>query len=262
MEYLKEKTLLVTGASGIAGATIRLATEAGARVYYAALEEASCLQLQDTLSARAETAFRVCDLRIPEEAGALVRSCVERFGCVDAVFNVAGTSGRKFGDGPLEACTEAGWTATLEANLHIQYRMCREAVKRMKENTRGAYGQKGTILNMASVLGVYPEPEHFAALAYGTSKGAIIAMTRHIAAYYAGEGIRVNAIAPGLAATAMSARATSDADILSFIETRQPLTRGLIAPGDIAEVALFLLGDGSRVITGQTILADGGWNVR
>lgn len=251
--------MLVTGASGIARATLRLAVASGARVYYTGLEEEACRELQEELGAAA--AFLAGDLTEPGQAGRLVAACTERFGRLDALFNVAGTSGRRYGDGPLESCTEEGWSRTLQANLDIQYRMCREAVAIMKKAPEDERGQRGVILNMASILGLLAEPRHFSALAYGTAKGAITTMTRHIAAYYAGDGIRVNAIAPGLAATQMSARAVNDPEIVSFVKEKQRITRGLIKAEDIASVALFLLSSESVIITGQTVVCDAGWGL-
>jgi len=261
MDYLKGKVLLITGASGIAAATVKLAVAAGAQVYYAGLEEQECLRLRKAVGASEQTDFRVCDLTEADNASALISACVDRFGQLDALFNVAGTSGRKFGDGPLETCTEAGWSETLRANLDIQYRMCREAIGAMMQSSADAYGQRGVILNMASVLGLFPEPLHFSAVAYATAKGAIVTMTRHIAAFYASSGIRVNAIAPGLTATKMSARATGSAEILAFIKEKQPLIKDVIQAEDVASVALFLLSSSSRIITGQTIVADAGWSI-
>jgi NAD(P)-dependent dehydrogenase (short-subunit alcohol dehydrogenase family) len=102
---------------------------------------------------------------------------------------------------------------------------------------------------------------HFTTHAYAASKGALLALTKSMAAYYAPHGIRVNAIAPGLVRTPMSARAQQDDTILSFIEQKQPLSEGMLDAADIAAAALFLLGQDSRHITGQVIAVDGGWEV-
>jgi NAD(P)-dependent dehydrogenase (short-subunit alcohol dehydrogenase family) len=261
MTSLNQQVLLVTGATGIAGATLKLAVASGARVYYTGLEEDACRQLAAELNAPQAVGYRALDITDPENAETLVSACVERFGRLDALFNVAGTSGRKYGDGPLESCTEEGWTRTMQANLDTQYRMSREAIRQMQRQTPQSDGTRGVILNMSSILGLSPEPGHFSALAYATAKGAIVTMTRQLAAFYAGAGIRVNAIAPGLAATRMSARAMASPEILSFVEKKQPLTAGVIPVEDIAGIAVFLLSSQSRVITAQTIVCDAGWSV-
>ena len=112
-----------------------------------------------------------------------------------------------------------------------------------------------------SVLAQHPQREHFATAGYAASKGAIEAMTLSAAAYYAPVGIRINVLAPGLVLTPMSARAQGDARVMDYVAQKQPLTKGLIAPEDIAKTACFLLRKDSSPITGQVITVDGGWTV-
>jgi len=257
----EQQVLLVTGATGIAAATLKHAVASGTRVFFTGLEEDACRQLAAELNAPQAVGYQALDIRHPENAGVLVDACVERFGRLDALFNVAGASGRQYGDGPLDSCTEEGWTRTMQANLDTQYRMSREAVRQMLRQPPRQDGTRGIILNMSSILGISPEPRHFSALAYATAKGAIVTMTRQLAAFYAGTGIRVNAIAPGLVATGMSARPMASPEILAFVEKKQPLTAGVIPVEDIAGIALFLLSSQSRVITAQTIVCDAGWSV-
>ena len=106
-----------------------------------------------------------------------------------------------------------------------------------------------------------PEPEHFATHAYAASKGAVIALTTAMASYYFRHGIRVNAIAPGLVRTPMSARAQGDSALLAFMAGKQSLSGGMLEPDDIADAALFLLSDRARHITGVVLTVDGGWAV-
>ena len=115
-------------------------------------------------------------------------------------------------------------------------------------------GLRGAIVNMASVLALSPEAGHFATHAYAASKGAIISLTRTMAAYYAPHKIRVNAVAPGLVRTPMSARAQKDPVILELMKTKQPLCEDLIEAEDVARAALFLLSDQSRFITGEILV--------
>ena len=102
---------------------------------------------------------------------------------------------------------------------------------------------------------------HFAAHAYAASKGAIIALTQSMAAYYAPHGIRVNAIAPGLVRTPMSARAQMSPEIQEFIRGKQPLKGAMLEAEEVARVAVFLLGAEAAQITGQVVTVDGGWTV-
>src|SRR5690606_9202285 len=115
-------------------------------------------------------------------------------------------------------------------------------------------GLRGTILNMSSILGISPEPKFFSTIAYAAAKGAILSMSKSMAAYYAGQGIRVNAIAPGLAVTKMSERASANPEIIEFMKQQQPLTHNVMQAKDIAESAIFLLSSQSKVITGETLI--------
>jgi NAD(P)-dependent dehydrogenase (short-subunit alcohol dehydrogenase family) len=114
---------------------------------------------------------------------------------------------------------------------------------------------------MASVLGFSPSPNHFATHAYAASKGAIIGLSKAMAAYYAPLKIRVNVIAPGLVRTPMSARAQQNADIVRLMKTKQPLVEDFIAAEDVARAAMFLLSDDANVITGDVLTVDAGWCV-
>ena len=115
--------------------------------------------------------------------------------------------------------------------------------------------------NTWSVLAAHPVPSHFATHAYAAVKGAEISLTTAMASYYASDGIRANAIAPGLIRTPMAERAAEDPVIVDYAARKQPLAGGLIEAHDVAEAAAFLLSDRSRQITGQVLAVDGGWSV-
>lgn len=256
------KTYLITGSTGIAAATIELAARAGHAVFFVSRDDGSCRSLADELNAeRLLFGFQVADLTEPEAVAAAVQTCVAQFGRIDALFNVAGISGRRFGDGPIHECSVEGWQTTLDHNAKTTFLMCREVVNQMLRQPVGESGLRGSIVNMASVLALAPEAEHFATHAYAASKGAIISLTRAMAAYYAPHKIRVNAVAPGLVRTPMSARAQNDPTILELMKTKQPLCEDLLAAEDVAEAALFLMSDKARNITGEILTVDGGWRV-
>lgn len=255
-------TYLVTGSTGIAAATIKLAAREGNAVFFVSRDEASCRALAEELQADNQPCgFHVADLTEPEAVAEAVAACLAQFGRIDALFNVAGISGRRFGDGPVHECSVEGWQTTFDNNAKTTFLTCREVVNQMLRQPLGENGQRGSIVNMASVLAISPEAGHFATHAYAASKGAIISLTRAMAAYYAPHKIRVNAVAPGLVRTPMSARAQNDPAILELMKTKQPLAEDLIAAEDVAQSALFLLGDGARNITGQILTVDGGWRV-
>jgi NAD(P)-dependent dehydrogenase (short-subunit alcohol dehydrogenase family) len=254
--------LLITGSTGIAESTAILAADRGAHVFVVSRTEHHCRELTDHIvSAGGKCGYAVADLVEADQAQAVVDRCLDHYGRIDSLFNVAGISGRKFGDGPLHECTEAGWDITLSTNVKSMFLMCRAALNAMLTQDPTPNGLRGTILNMASVLAFSPQPTLFATHAYAASKGAIISMSKSMASYYAQHGIRVNVIAPALIRTPMSLRAQTDPDVLELMQTKQPLCKDLIEADEVARAALFLLGSGSSMITGDVLTVDAGWCV-
>lgn len=250
----EEKVWLITGSSGIGAAAARLAARRRVLTFICALDEQECEGLATELGDSA--AWHAGDLAAPEVAEWGVTACLERYGKIDAVFNVAGGSGRQFGDGPLHKITDDGWRKTLDMNLTTMFNVSRAVLPMMIER------RTGNILNMSTVTAFSPEPKHFATHAYAAAKGAVIAMTKAMAAYYASYGIRINALAPGLVRTPMSLRAQNDENILEFMKTKQKLAEdGLIEAEDVARAAVFLMSEEARHITGQTLTIDAGWQV-
>ena len=160
----------------------------------------------------------VADLTDDGAAAGAVAAAVERYGRLDVVVCAHGGSGRAFGDGPVDECTDAGWDATLELNLRSVFLVCRPAVPALRA------GGGGAIVTVSSVLGLVGGDRDFATHAYAASKGAVIALTRAMAATYARDGIRCNVVCPGLIATPMSARAQADPAIRARLAELQPLT--------------------------------------
>jgi NAD(P)-dependent dehydrogenase (short-subunit alcohol dehydrogenase family) len=180
---------------------------------------------------------------------------------VDGLFNVAGGSGRRLGDGPLHELTADAYEATMRLNASTHVNVSAPVLRAMLQQPRDADGQRGAIVNMGSVLATRPVPELFATHAYASAKGAIAALTTTSAAYYAARGIRVNMVAPALTTSRMSERAAADEATLAFSKRKQPLSRGFIPAEDVAHAAVYLLSPESRAVTGQTITIDGGWSV-
>lgn len=245
MRLREKRALIVGGTSGIGLAAAQRFIAEGAHVVVAGLDAMTS----------GPPSF-VCDASSESQVDALFAKAVQQLGGLDILFHVAGSSGRKHGDGPLHECTDAGWQMTLDANLKSVFLTNRAAIRQFLNQASG-----GTILNMASVLALSPSPQYFDTIAYAASKGGIIAMSRHTAARFASDGIRVNVLAPGLIDTPMAARATSDPAILAFLRTKQPLSQGPGRAQDCAEAAVFLCSDESRMITGVVLPVDGGWQV-
>lgn len=197
------------------------------------------------------------DATIPESSANTIQICLEKFGSFHGLYHVAGGSGRKMGDGPLDVLTLEGWNKTLELNLTSIMLSNQAAIKIFLEQGTG-----GTILNMGSVLGYSPSPQYFATHAYAAAKSAVIGFSKSIAAYYASNNIRINVIAPALVDTPMAKRAASDSKMQAFTKTKQPLDGGRIGrPEDVDGLALYFMSDQSKFTTGQVIAVDGGWTV-
>jgi NAD(P)-dependent dehydrogenase (short-subunit alcohol dehydrogenase family) len=256
------RVCLVAGSTGIAeAAALRFARE-GAQVFVTSRSDEHCRDLVEAIrGGGGDAAYLAADLTEDGAADASVAAATGRFGRLDAVFNVAGGSGRRFGDGPTHAATPAGLDATLELNFRTQFLMCRAALNGMLEQDSDEDGIRGAILNMTSILAFHPSPAHFPTHAYAAAKGAIVSLTMTMAAYYAPQRIRVNALAPALTRTPMAGRAASDPATLEFVAWKQPLVAGLIEPEDVADAAAFLLSGEARAITGQVLKVDGGFSV-
>jgi NAD(P)-dependent dehydrogenase (short-subunit alcohol dehydrogenase family) len=247
---LEGRVAMVSGAAGgIGGAVAASFAEAGARVL--ALDREP-----DGIAASERVVARGCDVTVAAEVAASVADALSRWGRLDIAFNGAGISGRRLGDGPVDACTEAAWDAVLETNLKSVFLCCKHAVPAMLA------GGGGSIVNLGSVLGLVGGDEDFATHAYAASKGGIVALSRAIAVAYASRGIRCNVLCPGLIATRMSRRAQADPRVRGRMAELQPLLGDLGEPQDVAAAALWLAGPASRMVTGVVLPVDGGWTAR
>jgi NAD(P)-dependent dehydrogenase (short-subunit alcohol dehydrogenase family) len=244
MNRLRDKVAIVTGGgSGIGLATAQLFAEEGARVVVFDINPASANSLR-------------VDVTSANDVEAAIQEIINQYGHLDILVNIAGGSGRKWGDGPADSCTLEGWEKTLALNLDSVFYCCKYALQAMLTQA------SGVIVNVSSVLGLVGGDEDFATHAYASSKGAVISLTRSIASYYAPRGIRANVICPSLIATPMSQRAQESKHIRSRLSHLQPLTSDFGSPKDVAHAALYLASDESSFVTGSVLTVDGGWTVR
>jgi len=190
-------------------------------------------------------------------ADRLIAVAINSFHGFDALYHVAGGSGRKFGDGPLHELTDEGIELTQRLNLTSLLYSNRAAVRSFL-----AREVPGTILNMSSVLAFSPSPQFFATHSYAATKAAVIGFSKSCAAYYAPMNIRFNVVAPALMETPMSTRAVADNAIQAFIKNKQPLDGGRVgATEDLDSAVVYFLSNQSRFVTGQVLAVDGGWCV-
>lgn len=240
---LDGRTGLVTGASrGIGAAIAKALDRAGARVALVGRDRVELERVASELTNAPEVV--VADLSDATAVRDVAAVAEERLGHVDVLVNCAGMAARL----PIEEHDAALIDRVLALNVRAPLLLAALLVPGMRERGRGS------IINVSSVSGVVGTPRR---AAYAASKGAIDAATRSLAAEVGPSGIRVNSIAPGAVDTEMWARNREIPGVDAQIEAQTPLRRFSV-PEDIADVAVFLAGDASRFVTGETISADGG----
>lgn len=190
------------------------------------------------------------DVRDRARVQAMVAEAVERFGGLDILVNNAG-----IGEGePAATSGVDGYARVLDVNLVAPYACATAARPHMRD---GGYGK---IVNVASVYAFTASPFRQAS-AYSASKAGLLGLTRDLAAWWGGEGIRVNAVAPGYFVSEMTAELLARADVAGAIAARTALGR----PGTLEEIAravAFLCLPASDYVTGATLAVDGGWLAR
>jgi NAD(P)-dependent dehydrogenase (short-subunit alcohol dehydrogenase family) len=254
---LEGKVALITGGGGgIGGAAAQLFASEGAQVVIFDIDPEAASRTLESMKGLHSATSRIVDVSVALEVQAAVTETLAATGRIDVLLNAAGGSGRRWGDGPTDSCSLEGWERTLALNLNSVFYCCKYALQAML-----VQGQ-GVIVNVSSVLGLVGGDEDFATHAYASSKGAVISLTRSIAAYYAPRGIRANVIAPALIATSMSKRAQEDDRIRARLPQLQPLTGDFGFPNDVAQAALYFASDAASFVTGAVLTVDGGWTVR
>lgn len=247
--------VIIGGTTGLGLSAAKACVRAGARVVVCGRNPESAASAKKVLGPASSVLQG--DAINPGTTEAAIRQAIESFGRFDALYHVAGGSGRRAGDGPLHEVTDEGIDTTLRLNLSSLIYSNRAAVQVFLERGTG-----GAILNMGSVLGWSPSPSHFATHVYAAAKSAIIGFTKSSAAYYAPHNIRFNVVAPALVDTPMATRAVGDDEIARYIHAKQPLDGGRVGkPEDLDAAVVFFLSDASRYVTGQVLAVDGGWTV-
>ncbi len=247
MGRLDGRIALVTGAGGGMGsvAVERFAAE-GARVVALDLV-APTDAVAAAVAAGGEALAVAGDVTDLDAVEAAVEQGREAFGGLDVVYNNAGVSLPE--DGDATDTSEATWARTMDVNVKGVWLCCRAAIPVM------VAGGGGSIVNVASFVAHMGSatPQ----LAYTTSKGAVLAMTRELAVTHARDGIRVNALCPGPVLTPLLAQYLSDDARRQRRLVHIPMGRF----GEAAEMvqgALFLASDESSFMTGQSLVIDGG----
>jgi NAD(P)-dependent dehydrogenase (short-subunit alcohol dehydrogenase family) len=246
---ITDHTFLITGgASGLGAATARAFHAAGANVVIADLDEAAAAQLADELGARA--AYQRTDVAAEADAQACVALACERFGALHGLVNCAGvgSAAKVLGkDGPQPL---AAFARTVEINLIGTFNMIRVAAAAMAQGAPNADGERGVIINTASVAAYEGQ---IGQAAYAASKGGIVSMTLPIARELARFGIRVVTIAPGLFLTPMMH--TLPPDVQASLGAAVPFPPRLGQPAEFAQLARSIVEN--VMVNGETIRLDG-----
>lgn len=245
---LDGRVAIITGAAGgIGAATARLFVERGARVALADIDRDRAKTVADSLG-DAAIALHV-DLGEADTIAAMVAATVDAFGGLDILHNNAAyqTPEQAAGDLDVESLNLDVWDRTFAVNLRGTMLACRLAMPHLKARRRGS------IINTVSNLGLQGNVR---ALAYSTSKAALVQLTRSIAASHGRQGVRCNAVAPGMTLTpALLAQIPVEVRDMVAAET---LRDRLGAAEDIAEAVAFLASDAAANITAQCLVSDGG----
>ncbi|ONI70740.1 short chain dehydrogenase [Actinosynnema sp. ALI-1.44] len=242
-DLLAGKTVVVTAAAGtgIGSATARRCLEEGANVVISDHHERRLAEALDELEAEhgGRVAALRCDVTDEEQVGALVHGAVSAFGRIDVMINNAGLGGTR----SVLDMTDDEWSRVLDVTLNGTFRCTRAALKRMVDQGGG-----GAIVNNASVVGWRAQrgQAHYAA-----AKAGVMAFTRCAAMDAAEHGIRVNAVAPSLAAHPFLAKVTSE-DLLTELAGREAFGRAA-QPWEVANVMVFLASDYASYMTGEVV---------
>lgn len=246
------KTVIVTGAgAGIGRATALLFAERGAQVVVNALpgeDQGGPETVQQIRRAGGTAVFAPGDVSSPRDCAAVVRTAVSEYGALDVLANNAGI----VLPGTVETTSEEALEAMLTVNVKGVFYMARAAVPALR--SRGG----GVIVNTGSVAAI---KGHTDRAAYAATKGAVVALTRSMAADHIGDGIRVNCVCPGTTRTPAiedKIRTAPDPPAMeAMFVARQPLGR-LGQPREIAGAIVYAASDEAAYMTGSILVIDGG----
>ena len=241
---LNNKTAIITGGgTGIGLACARLFTQEGARVAIFGRRQDRLDQAKKEIG---DAALAVQgDITNTQDIERLVATTVAELGTMDILINNAGI----FGGGAVHETEDAAWEQVFNINMTGVFQLTRRVLPYMIEQG------SGSIIHISSILGMIAVPQ---AAAYNASKGAVNQFSKSIAVEYGAQGIRSNAVCPGMIETEMTEELRKDAALMAEWKKGYPLGR-FGKPEEVAQACLFLASDESAFITGAVLPNDGGY---
>lgn len=248
MKWDTQVALVTGGSAGIGQATALAFAREGARVVVADLLQDEGEQTVERIRSQGgEATFVRTDVSSPAEVASLFERTLEAYGQLDVAFNNAGIEGNM---APTADCTEENWDRTIAINLKGMWLCMKHELAHMVP--RG----KGAIVNCSSVAGLVGFP---GLPAYVASKHGLVGLTKCAALEYATQGVRVNAVCPGVIRTAMIDRLLKqNPEMEPQLVAGEPMGR-IGNPEEIASTVTWLCSDAASFVTGQAIGVDGGW---
>ncbi|UCV17829.1 glucose 1-dehydrogenase [Ferribacterium limneticum] len=250
-QVLKDKVVIATGAAtGIGRTAALMFAQAGAKVVVADMNsDAGETTAQSIRKAGGESIFIATDVSDETSVAELVRRTVETFGKLDCAFNNAGI---EMGQKPLHEIPLSQWQRVMNVDLTGVFLCMKYQIPAMLA-TGG-----GSIVNTASNLGMVAIPN---GSEYIAAKHGVIGLTKAAAIEYAEQGVRINALLPGVTKTPMIARLMEDpaaSQMFEAIRKAHPIGR-FATPEEIAQGAIWLLSDASSFVVATSLLVDGGY---